>query len=198
MKQPSAPNIYPELPIEEGPGPPDQNYRLHKLSEIEKTLINERDMRKSLYKKYKRGINITDGVDTCLISASVITAGVGFAAPIMLPLEIAAVVCGSLGVCVKLVRRRLHAKAQKHYEIKTMAETKLNTIKDLISKALQDGQISEIEFKMVLNEMEKYSKLKQEIKESKNSEISEVEKNKLIEQGRKEAMNALQKSLKTT
>ena len=84
------------------------------------------------------------------------------------------------------------------YQPKNDGETKLNTIKDLISKALQDGQISEIEFKMVLNEMEKYSKLKQEIKESKNSEISEVEKNKLIEQGRKEAMNALQKSLKTT
>ena len=177
MKTPSAPNLYPDLSTE-GTSIEDngQNYRLQKLSEIEKTLINERDMRKSLYKKYKRGINITDGVDTCLISASVITAGVGFAAPIMLPLEIAAVVCGSLGVCVKLVRRRLHAKAQKHYEIKTMAETKLNTIKDLISKALQDGQISEIEFKMVLNEMEKYSKLKQEIKESKNSEISEAEK----------------------
>ena len=56
----------------------------------------------------------------------------------------------------------------------------------------------ESEFKMVLNEMEKYSKLKQEIKESKNPEISEVEKNKLIEQGNKEAMNALQKSLKPT
>ena len=67
MKQPTAPNLYPELPIEDG-----QNYRLQKISEIERTLINERDMRKSLYKKYKRGINITDGVDTGLISASVI------------------------------------------------------------------------------------------------------------------------------
>ena len=36
MKQPTAP-IYPELPTEDG-----QNYRLQKISEIEKQLIKER------------------------------------------------------------------------------------------------------------------------------------------------------------
>ena len=191
MKQPTAPNLYPELPIEDG-----QNYRLQKISEIERTLINERDMRKSLYKKYKRSINITDGVDTGLISASVIMAGVGLTVPLMLPLEIIAIVCGCMGVCVKLVRRKLMSKTQKHYEIKTLGESKLNSIKDLISKALQDGEISEGEFKMVLNEMEKYSELKQEIKTTKNIEITDGEKKKLIEQGRMEAMNTIQKSLK--
>ena len=191
MKQPTAPNLYPELPIEDG-----QNYRLQKISEIERTLINERDMRKSLYKKYKRGINITDGVDTGLISASVILASVGITVPIMLPLEIAAVVCGGLGMCVKLIRRKLMTKTQKHCNVQTIAESKLNSIKDIVSKALQDGEISEGEFKMVLNEMEKYSELKQEIKTTKNIEITDEEKKKLIEQGRMEAMNTIQKSLK--
>ena len=37
MKQPTAPSLYPELPVEDG-----QNYRLHKISEIEQTLIKER------------------------------------------------------------------------------------------------------------------------------------------------------------
>ena len=191
MKQPTAPNLYPELPIEDG-----QNYRLQKISEIERTLINERDMRKSLYKKYKRSINITDGVDTGLISASVILASVGITVPIMLPLEIAAVVCGGLGMCVKLIRRKLMTKTQKHCNVQTIAESKLNSIKDIVSKALQDGEISEGEFKMVLNEMEKYSELKQETKTTKNIEITDEEKKKLIEQGRMEAMNTIQKSLK--
>ena len=191
MKQPTAPNLYPELPIEDG-----QNYRLQKISEIERTLINERDMRKSLYKKYKRSINITDGVDTGLISASVILASVGITVPIMLPLEIAAVVCGGLGMFVKLIRRKLMTKTQKHCNVQTIAESKLNSIKDIVSKALQDGEISEGEFKMVLNEMEKYSELKQEIKTTKNIEITDEEKKKLIEQGRMEAMNTIQKSLK--
>ena len=171
MKQPTAPNLYPELPIGDG-----QNYRLQKISEIERTLINERDMRKSLYKKYVRSINITDGVDTGLISASVILASVGITVPIMLPLEIAAVVCGGLGMCVKLIRRKLMTKTQKHCNVQTIAESKLNSIKDIVSKALQDGEISEGEFKMVLNEMEKYSELKQEIKTTKNIEITDEEK----------------------
>ena len=43
MKQPSAPNLYPDLSNVDG-----QNYRLQKISEIEKTLINERDTRKKI------------------------------------------------------------------------------------------------------------------------------------------------------
>ena len=189
MKQPNAPSLYPELPVEDG-----QNYRLQKISEIEKTLINERDARKALYKKYKRGINITDGVDTGLISTSVILAGVGLAVPIMLPLEIGAVVCGSLGVCVKLIRRRLTSKAQKHYEIKTIADSKLNSIKDLISKALTDGQISENEFKLVLDELDKYNKLKDNI-HSKQTGLSETDKKKLIQEGKAQAKIEMKKKI---
>ena len=149
MKQPTAP-LYPELPTENG-----QNYRLQKISEIEKQSITERDTRKALYKKYKRGINITDGVDTTLISASVIMAGIGLALPVMIPLEIVAIVCGCMGVCVKFLRRKLMTKTQKHYEIKTLGESKLNFIKGLISTALNDGKISDEEFKMVLDEKKK-------------------------------------------
>ena len=82
MKQPTAP-IYPELPTEDR-----QNYRLQKISEIENQLIKERDVRKALYKKYNRAIILTDSIDTTLISASVIMAGIGLAVPAMLPLEI--------------------------------------------------------------------------------------------------------------
>ena len=42
MKQPTAP-IYPELPSKDG-----QNYRLQKISEIEKLLIREREMQERL------------------------------------------------------------------------------------------------------------------------------------------------------
>ena len=41
-------------------------------------------------------------------------AGMGMAVPIMLPLEITDIVCGTLGVSVKFRRRRLMSKAQKH------------------------------------------------------------------------------------
>ena len=160
------------MPTEDG-----QNYRLQKISEIEKQLITERDARKTLYKKYKRGINITDGVDSALISASVIIAGVGLAVPIMLPLEIVAIVCGCMGVCVKFLRRKLMSKTQKHYEIKTLGESKLNSIKSLISAALNDGQISDQEFKTVLDEQNKYNELKDKT-HTKQVGLSEQKKKK--------------------
>ena len=190
MKQPTAPSLYPELPVEDG-----QNYRLQKISEIEQTLIKERDNRQSLYKKYKKTINVTDGVDTTLISGSVIMGGIGIAVPFMLPLEIAAIVCGVAGVCVKFVRRRLHSKAQKHYEIKTLADGKLNSVKDLISKALNDGQISQQEFKIILDELDRYNSLKDKTR-SKQSGMSEVERKTLIEEGKAQALSAIQKKIK--
>ena len=186
MKQPTAP-IYPELPSEDG-----QNYRLQKISEIEKQLIKERDVRNALYKKYNRAINFTDSIDTTLISASVIMAGMGLAVPAMLPLEIAAIVCGCMGACVKLVRRKLMSKAQKHYEIKTIGESKLNSVKNLISKALNDGQISAEEFQLVLCELDRYNDLKDKT-HTKQSGLSEQEKKEVNRRRKGPSAGAIQK-----
>ena len=191
MKQPTAP-IYPDLPTEDG-----QNYRLQKISEIEKQLIKEKDVRKALYKKYNRAINFTDSIDTTLISASVIMAGIGLAVPAMLPLEIAAIVCGCMGACVKLVRRKLMSKAQKHYEIKTIGESKLNSVKNLISKALNYGQISAEEFQLVLCELDRYNDLKDKT-HTKQSGLSEQEKKKLIEEGKSQALEIVKKKISDT
>ena len=93
----------------------------------------------------------------------------------MLSLEIAAIVCGCLGACVKMVRPKSMSKALKHYEIKTIGESKLNSVKNLISKALNDGQISEQEFQMVLCELDRYNDLKDKT-HTKQSGLSEQEK----------------------
>ena len=204
MKPPTAP-IYPDL---NGSTDDGHNYRLQKISDVEKQLLVERGLRKALYKKYKRGINLTDGFDTLLISTcagfdtllistSVILAGVGLAIPVLLPLEIVAVVCGCMGVCVKAFKRKLMSKAQKHYEIKTIAESKLNSIKDSISEALSDGRISEQEFKTVLDELNKFNDLKDKTC-SKQSGLSDAEKQKLIAEGKAQALSAIQKKIKDT
>ena len=194
MKQPTAPvlenTIYPMLEenpkLEEDAG---QNYRLQKISEIEKTLKEERDTRKTLYKRYKRGINIMDGIDTALISISIAMASVGFAVPVLLPLEIAAACCAGLGVCVTIIRRRLNTKTKKHSEIKTIAESKLNSIKKSISKALEDNKISDMEFKGILAELENYNTMKKtKLSENKIKELTEDERKELIEKGKRIAL----------
>ena len=68
------------------------------------------------------------------------------------------------------------SKTQKHYEIKTLGESKLNSIKTLISTALNDGQILKQEFKMVLDELDKYNNL-QDKTHAKQSGLSRQEKN---------------------
>lgn len=197
--KPSAP-IYPDLSNEYHPdlsnNSDKHNYRLTKISGIEDKLISERDARKTLYKQYKRGVNIIDGIDTVLITSGVVLGGVGLALPILLPLEIAAIVLGTTGVCMKLVKRKLHAKAQKHDKIRTIAVTKLNSISELISTALQDGHINDNEFKTVVNELNQYNKLKDMIRSKQPQSLSQEEKKELIEQGKTEALKIIQNNIK--
>ena len=181
MKQPTAPPsgipLYPELPItDDGTAgvstsatsggnvnvasqQQDQYFRLQEISRLRKHLEDEKDKRSQLYKKYRRGINAVDAVDTALISASMGMGigGVGLlttviAAPVVLGLEIAALGCGLLGVAGKFIGRRLSVKAKKHDEVRVLAESKLNTIADHVSRALTDGQISDEEFRLIIDE----------------------------------------------
>ena len=50
-------------------------------------------------------------------------------------------------------------KQEKHDVIKLLAQSKLDGAADIISQAMQDGDISFIEFQKVLQEVEKYRKL---------------------------------------
>ena len=89
------------------------------------------------------------------------------------------------------------AKAQKHYEIKTIGESKLNSVKHLISKALNDGQISTEEFQLVLCELDRYNDLKDKTR-TKQFGLSEQEKKKLIEEGKAQALALFKKKISGT
>ena len=110
MKQATAPpdSIYPDLPD------PAQSHRIQEISQLKRRLEDERDKRGQLYKKYRRGVNALDGVDTALLTAGMGlgVGGVGLlstivAAPVVLALEIAALACGVLGITGKFIGRRL-------------------------------------------------------------------------------------------
>ena len=86
------------------------------------------------------------------------------------------------------------SKAQKHYEIKTIGESKLNSVKNVISKALNDGRISEEEFKIVLDELDRYNDLKDET-QIKQSGLSEQEKKKVTQEGKSQALAIVKKKI---
>ena len=69
------------------------------------------------------------------------------------------------------------------------AQSKLDSISNTILQAMQDRDISSIEFYKVLKEVEKYRKLKADIRnqpKAKVKQITKEQREELLEQGRKE------------
>ena len=56
--------------------------------------------------------------------------------------------------------KKLTRGLSKHNQTVALAKGKVSTVSDLVSKALTDGQISDTEFSLVLNEIVKYEKEK--------------------------------------
>ena len=95
----------------------------------------------------------------------------------------------------------MNVKLKKHDEIRLLAQTKLESIQDIISKALNDGVVSDLEFERILNEVERYRKLKQDLRhkaKKKTGAITDEMKEKLIQQGREEGKNDFLKQIANT
>ena len=154
------------------------------MVEVRSRLEKERDFRASLYKKYRRGVNVVDGFDTGLSVAGAAMAAmcVGLlttiiAAPVAIGLQAGAIACGLLGAGGRFICRRLEDKARKHNQIRVLAVSKLNSIADRISASLTDDKISEEEFRLILS-ADKYDQMKAEIRRGRQKEggLSEGEK----------------------
>ena len=122
-----------------------------------------------------------------MTSVGLAATGVGplstiIAMSVALGLQAGAIVCGLLGAGGKLVGRRLQAKAGKHYLIRGLAESKLNTIADRISTVLTDDKITEEEFRQILSEVNKYNQMKAKIRghHKQSGGLSKDEKNQAI------------------
>ena len=68
------------------------------------------------------------------------------------------------------------AKQENHNAIKLLAESKLDSIVNIISQATQDGDISSTEFHKSLEEVEKYRKLKVDIMHQIKAKVKQITK----------------------
>ena len=75
-----------------------------------------------------------------------------------------------------MVGRRLQAKARKHDLIRGLAKSKLNTIANHMSVALNDDKITKEEFRLILSEVDKYNQMKTELRGRQKQSLSEDEK----------------------
>ena len=148
-----------------------QSYRLNKLSEIEAYFLSEIEVREQIAKKMKRFNTITGIVDTGLITSTVITAGISiaaFASGVGLSVGIALSGTSLLLSLATAITQKFFktftVKQEKPDAIKLLAQSKLDSITNIIAQAMQDRDISPTEFQKVLQEVEKYRKLKADIR----------------------------------
>ena len=207
--------VYPDLPtIRETPTAPVVNggaddrghsYRLKIIREIQEFLEKEFKQREDLNKKYLRIAKIINTVDNGLIAVTLGAEGVGGAllltgvgSPFAAALAIGGVVTGAMSLIGNFFCRKTTLKAMKHKEIRALAAGNLKLIASHISKALMDDFISNEEFNLMLEVMEKYKEVKEEIRNNTKKKLKKEEEESLIEKGRQEATNSFRKMVEKT
>ena len=202
--------IYPELiNTREQPSAPMINnatddhghsYRLKIIREIQAFLEKEIKDRETLSKKYFRGAKVVNTIDNALITVTIGAEGTGavllatgVGSPFALAFGISGVVTGAVSLIGNIFSKKATTKAEKHLKIKTLAVAKLDTIVTHISKAMMDNFISDEEFKLIMEEMDKYKALKEDIRSKTKKRFKTEEEENLIERGRQEARESFRK-----
>ena len=187
-EQPTAPNV-----VNGGSDDRGHSYRLKIIREVQEFLEEEIKNREAFSKKYFRIAKVVNMIDNTLItitigaegtSAVLLSTGVG--APFALALGISGVVTGAISLIGNIFSKKATTKAEKHLKIKTLAMAKLDTIASHVSKAMMDDFISDEEFKLIMEEMEKYKALKEEVRNNTKKKLKTEEEESLIEKGRQE------------
>ena len=162
--------IYPEIPSapQEHEG---QTNRLKKIDEIEKFLRKEVAERDALSKRCKQHATTATISDTSVITAitalgvaSVVTLTTGIGAPVSIALATAGLVLGVSSALIHKTQKVFDSKAEKHEKIKILAESELDSISGIFSKAIEDASISHDKYQFMLKEVEHYRTLKKQIR----------------------------------
>ena len=160
-----------------------KKYRLYEIKKIKNYFINGINKRESNSKKLSKYVTIFDYIDKILIVLSVSSSGISiisFASTIGVPAGIASA-CFTLifsitaGIIKKLLSTTIKKK-KKHDQILMLAKSKHNSIETLISQALNDMDISHKEFITILDEKNKYEKMKEDIKDKNEYKKQEIVK----------------------
>ena len=160
---PSAP-LYPNLNEIEASA---SDFRLGRIRDCQRELENEISHYQRVSKKYKRANSIahTSSALTGVTAAVLSSTGLGISLSgigviVGAPLAGIAGLLGFISTTMTVGGRRLNKKITKHEKTISLAEAKHLLISKLISKALNDGRISDVEFDLILREVEQYHSLK--------------------------------------
>ena len=140
---------------------------LYEIKKIENYLINEINEGESYSKKLNKYVTIFAYIEKILIVLSATTGGIltiSFTNLIETSVGIASarftlIFSLTTGIIEKLLNTTIKKK-KKHDQILVLAKCKYSSIEALISQALNDINISHKEFITILNEKDKYERMK--------------------------------------
>ena len=115
------------------------------------------------------------------------------ATPAVIAIERVALFTGFLSIIGKYSVKKSTSKAEKHEKIKKIASAKLDTIASHISNALNDNKVTDEEFQLILEKLEKYKVMKEEVRSKTKKKITTETEESLIERGRQEARESFRK-----
>ena len=200
--------LYPKLNENEMKDAGD-TFRIQKINEINSFFEKEVDHYRNVLIKYKKVCSVIDwlNISSAIGSTALGLGTIGLVSFAILPPVAIALEGVAIGVCFSsilfgIINKKLMHKIEKHKAIYTCAVTKLNTVHDIYSKALEDGKIDTTEFKLILDEKDKYIALKNAIrKQSLDSEqkinIEEIQK-EFLEKGKQLGKNEVLEKLKSS
>ncbi|KAJ7393121.1 hypothetical protein OS493_008420 [Desmophyllum pertusum] len=166
---PSAPpydgeRLYPALPQPE-------NFRLTKITEIEKDIGNEVEHYRKVAKKYKKvrpvihyGAIGLGSTAACLSAGAFATSLTGIGLAIGVPLASVSALCGFASAGMAGATKKLEPKISKHEKLYTLAVAKRDSISGLVSKALDDNKVTDDEFRIINSEISQYRGLKASVR----------------------------------
>ena len=165
--------IYLEVPkeaLKEAPKD-EKTFRLQQSCRVLENLKKEAKHYASVRKKYKRCYNFLSRISSstgtlsfCLSGSGVGTAFSGVGIPLTASLGGLGLICGVVSVIAGEAGKKVSRKVTKHEKTVSVCESKINSLKDRISKALADDMLSDEEFNNILAEMAKYHEMKKDIR----------------------------------
>ena len=191
--------LYPDLPQIDALGSIQNpmNFRLKQISDVKVFFEEEIEYRRKLYSKYKKAFSAITGVSHFLNFTSIAAGSVGVSAlagvvtaPIGIALGSVTIATSLISTGLNIEKKKILKKLSKHEKIHTLAISKLNTINDLVSKALTDSLITSEEFTLINKEKEKYIGLKNTVRKDHRT-VSNVDvdaetlKKTFLEEGKK-------------
>ena len=146
-------------------------FRLNEISKIENHFIQEIKERKLNNKILNKYVALFDYIDKILLVISATSGGVSiisFTIVIRAPVAIASESFTLIfSLTIRIIKKLLSItrnKKKKHVKILALAKSKINNIEALVSQALIDLEISHEKFITILEQKEKYEKMKENVK----------------------------------